>query len=548
MKYLITLCLFTSFLLASAQEREITGRIIDKSSQQPIADANIIVHGTTTGSVSNAMGYFKLKIKPNYKSLVISHVSYQRGIAQIPDSGKFKIQLEKIFVVLPKITLSFRPPELAPYQPLNKIKDDKKYYQLEQSASFYGGFEYLNYYLITTFKYPESLKKRIGGETLVSFEIDNKGGVNSIKIHDDSLNIMMKSQIVELFTSMPAWRPAFQRGKPVAQKFLVAIIYGPVIGSAATDTYLNYYLARTISYPAEAKRLAVEGTVFIYFVLNSQQNFTRLEILQGIGSGGDKMVYDAINNLPKAELKNLMLEVGDSIFVLPVDFRLDPSSNNVDQLVRPTEAVFLMPVEVFASGNNNYNSFQYGNYYRPTSEFYSVEGALKHVYNASKLRIVNQQLDSLSPKVGRLVYLELLDLENNKLLSLPREVASLHYLNELYAPHNELSSLPAAMIKMNKLRIIGLANNKFAEFPAPLLGLRRLVALDLSNNNISTIPAGISNMKNLKILFLSNNNLQSLPEEFFKLKLTELKLEGNNLSKELQLRIKKSFKNAKISF
>ena len=546
MKYLIAVCLLLLSPTTRAQERLITGRILDKTTQLPITNANIIVAGTTSGSVSNSMGYFELNIKPGFETLLISHIGYRSGNVQIPPTDRFNIELEKVLVVLPKVVLFFRSPELAPYLTTTLTRDRKSNREVEQSAVYSGGIEYLNYYLTTNFKYPKDLNSPVKGETYVSFEVTKVGAIENVKIHNDSLNTSMKVQIEQLFSSMTEWQPAYQNGAPVNQAFIVPIIYGPILNSVDTDTFLHYYLAKNIIYPEEALRLAQEGTVFAYFKLNSVQDITKLEILRGIGSGCDMMVYNAIKGIPKAELRNLMLNIGDSVFVLPVDFRLDPTSSRTDRLKKLTSAIFLASIDIIASQPNSYYNQQYSPVYLPTSEFYSVEGALKHIENAQKLRIRNRKLTSLSPKVGKLTNLLLLDLENNQLQSLPDELAQLPLLEELYAPQNNLSTLPAGLIKARKLKIVGLADNDFTAFPKELTGLKNLRVLDMSNNKISLLPSDIGNLKKLRTLIIRNNNLHSLPDEFFNLKFNELYMEGNNFPEELKQKINESFKNAKI--
>ena len=547
MKYLFVICLVALGLKTHAQDRAITGILLDKTTQQPIENANITLKGTTSGAVSDSLGVFKIILKSNIKSLVISHVNYQTVLIQIPEKDKFKIKLDKIYVVLPKVVLNLQPPALAPFDTTYKERERIANREVEQNASFYGGTEYLNHFLSTNYKYPEGYDLLLSGETYVSFEVGITGSVDSVKIQDDLLNIAMKNQIIKTFSSMPDWQPAYQRGKSVAQKLLVPTVYGPLSKSDESITYLNYYLAKSITYPVEAIRLAVEGTVFVYFALNSEQDFTRLEVIQGIGSDCDKMVYSAVKSIPKAELKNLMIELGDSVFVLPVDFHLDPTSIREDILINSTDAVFLLPIEVLAYKPTNYLGRQYATIYNPASEFYSVEGALKHINNATKLRITDQQLSLLSPDVGKLINLRLLDLENNNLQALPKELADLPFLEEVYASRNKLSSLPMGVSNMARLKIVDLAKNDFTEFPVELLRLKKLRLLDLSNNKISLIPSEIGNLKNLKTLLLRNNNIQDLPEEFFKLNLKEIDFEGNSFSEELKQKIKESFKNAKIT-
>ena len=48
--------------------------------------------------------------------------------------------------------------------------------------------------------------------------------------------------------------------------------------------------------------------------------------------------------------------------------------------------------------------------------------------------MVNQRLDSISPSIGSLRALELLDVENNNLEYIPAEIGLLTNLEEFYAP------------------------------------------------------------------------------------------------------------------
>ena len=544
MKYFVVVWLISVGISAHTQDRIITGRIVNKSTQVALRNVNIVVQGTTSGAVSNARGFFQIKLKSNFKSLVLSHVGYQEISIIIPEVNNFKIEMEPIFAVMPKVDLSTRPPELALYKQDTINITKRTFLDVQENATFIGGVEYLNNFLTTNFKYPDSLNLAIRGSTYVIFEIDSKGAISKVKIQDDSLNKAMKNHLIILIESMPAWQPASQNGEPVSQQVIIPLEYGPV-SEYFGDNYLAYHLGKSITYPAEALRLATEGAVFAYFSLNSSQGFTQLEILQGIGAGCDKMVYDAIKGIPKTELESLMIEVGDSVFVLPVDFRLDRSSNREDELLTSTDAVFLRPVEVIAY-EITFIGGEYLSFIKPTSAFYSVEGALKHIENATELRMVDQQLTTVSTEVKHLRNLQLLYLQNNELESLPDELIRLHNLKELNASQNKLSALPIGISEMDQLKLLVLADNDFTDFPTTILRLKRLEVLDLSTNNLSNIPAGINNMKKLRILNLSNNNLQNLPDEFYKLNLQEINLQGNKLSKEVLEKVNYSFKNAKI--
>ena len=51
-------------------------------------------------------------------------------------------------------------------------------------------------------------------------------------------------------------------------------------------------------------------------------------------------------------------------------------------------------------------------------------------------------LETLSPKIGKLTYLQTLDVAQNLLFELPDELAGLHYLQGFYANGNRLTVFP----------------------------------------------------------------------------------------------------------
>lgn len=59
------------------------------------------------------------------------------------------------------------------------------------------------------------------------------------------------------------------------------------------------YIQDNLRYPAQAKRLGVEGRVFVQFVINEDGSFSQIEIKKGIGAGCDEEAVRLI----KAALK-----------------------------------------------------------------------------------------------------------------------------------------------------------------------------------------------------------------------------------------------------
>lgn len=71
----------------------VTGNIIEDSTNQPIAGANITVKGSKTGVVSDRQGGFMLPVKPG-QTLVFSYVGYTSKEVIVKDDAHLKIRLQ----------------------------------------------------------------------------------------------------------------------------------------------------------------------------------------------------------------------------------------------------------------------------------------------------------------------------------------------------------------------------------------------------------------------------------------------------------------------
>lgn len=67
--------LLTFSLLASAQNKQITGNVSDEKGS-PIAGASVVAKGSRTGTTTGLDGNFTLSVSSSVKKIVISYVGY----------------------------------------------------------------------------------------------------------------------------------------------------------------------------------------------------------------------------------------------------------------------------------------------------------------------------------------------------------------------------------------------------------------------------------------------------------------------------------------
>lgn len=75
-----------------------------------------------------------------------------------------------------------------------------------------------------------------------------------------------------------------------------------VVETAPTPTggmkQWNIYLRKNLSYPNQAKRMGIEGTVYVSFVVNTDGSIQDVNILRGIGGGCDEEAVKVVRNAP----------------------------------------------------------------------------------------------------------------------------------------------------------------------------------------------------------------------------------------------------------
>ena len=82
-------CLF--FSIAASAQVKVTGKVINKKTNTPIADASILEKGSSAGTASTANGTFTLNVKSGKSTILISYVGFLTQ--EIPLNGKTSIDV-----------------------------------------------------------------------------------------------------------------------------------------------------------------------------------------------------------------------------------------------------------------------------------------------------------------------------------------------------------------------------------------------------------------------------------------------------------------------
>lgn len=285
--FILSLVIMPLSLLSSkqAEEGKITGRVSFSDTNEPAPGVSIVINGTTIGTVADIDGTFELNV-PGECELVFSFVGYQTQKIPVTPGKKLNVHLSpKIYEIeldylgiedrardkaMPgsksdpvyivdgkkvegfsdldtgaiKVNLYKDPeviaekfPEYTGHEAVLEIttkKQEEKPVQKEEKEIFYivedmpefpGGLKELQQYMYKNLQYPEKARRqKKEGKVLVKFNIKADGTVDSSEVIQSSDKVFNASAL-DLFNSMPDWKPGKQRGKPVKVTFTVPVYF-----------------------------------------------------------------------------------------------------------------------------------------------------------------------------------------------------------------------------------------------------------------------------------------------------------------------------------
>ncbi|KAK2798130.1 hypothetical protein FQN50_008941 [Emmonsiellopsis sp. PD_5] len=182
---------------------------------------------------------------------------------------------------------------------------------------------------------------------------------------------------------------------------------------------------------------------------------------------------------------------------------------------------------------------------------------ITEISQLTDLKIANNNIQGgLTPTIGSLSMLEVLDLHGNGLTELPDSLASLTSLRALNVAENHLTSLPfealsglplvdingqknrlqgdlipSSVTRLNSLQTLNVTGNSLEKLSAAAnLDLPSLQQLSIDANRIKTLP-NIATWKSLLTLTAEDNDLSAIPEGFLDLEnLKVVDFTGNNIT------------------
>ena len=219
---------------------KLSGQVMSANTKKPVIGASIVVRGTTNGTLSDADGKFELQVKKD-DVLMVSYIGLQTqsllvaGQANLVVWMKDDVQsMEEMLVVgmaqdgvgaksadpNKKVVQVVEVPNDKPV-----IQDGEVFTVVDELPQFPGGMAEAMKFLAKNIKYPvESQKAKIEGRVIVQFVVKENGKVADIKVMR-GVSPELDAEAIRVVGLMPDWIPGKQRGKAVAVKYTMPIMF-----------------------------------------------------------------------------------------------------------------------------------------------------------------------------------------------------------------------------------------------------------------------------------------------------------------------------------
>jgi len=191
----------------------IQGKVVSAEDGTPLPGVNIIVKGTTTGTVTDMQGNYQLTSNSRDLTLVYSFIGMQTQEVKAKDQSELTVKLKSDQSQLSEVVVTGYSPK----------KDDANHEPVVKLAEPVGGRRAYDKYLKNSLHYPqEALDNQIKGRVIVQFIVRTDGSLDEFSVLH-RLGYGCDEEVIRLVKEGPEWSPTTEDDVPVESKVQVRV-------------------------------------------------------------------------------------------------------------------------------------------------------------------------------------------------------------------------------------------------------------------------------------------------------------------------------------
>jgi periplasmic protein TonB len=133
-----------------------------------------------------------------------------------------------------------------------------------------------------------------------------------------NINMDVETDIRQVKVEIPIVHVEEEKEDPNQVFIVVEEPAAPVGGMPA----FYEYVSKKLKYPAQARRMGIEGKVFVEFVIEKDGTITDVKFIKGIGAGCDEEAVRVVQGAPKWKPGKQRGKPVRQRMVLPINFKL----------------------------------------------------------------------------------------------------------------------------------------------------------------------------------------------------------------------------------
>ena len=235
---------------SSDEKFKLSGTVVEAERKNvPVMGASVLIKGTTMGTLTDMDGKFTLSVKKG-DVIQVSFVGYQTQSVVVKDESPLTILMrDDVQPMEEMVVVGQTPKEEVKYTKVEveetEEPQEKVIFQVvEEMPEFPGGMGEAMKFLAKNIKYPVAAQQaKIEGRVIVQFVVERDGSISDIHTVR-SVSPELDAEAIRVVSLMPKWKPGKQRGKAVAVKYTMPIMFrlqspAPKNEEAASIQHIN---------------------------------------------------------------------------------------------------------------------------------------------------------------------------------------------------------------------------------------------------------------------------------------------------------------------
>ena len=200
-------------------QRTVTGKVTLAEDGTPLPGVNVIVKGTTKGTVTDLHGNYSIVLPADRVSLTYSYIGMETKEVNPGDKSAVNIKLKEDAAQLSEVVVTG--------QAIQREDLDDLVKPVIRLAAPLGGIRAYNKYLENSLQYPSAAReKKIKGKVTITFTVTTTGDLTDFNVVR-GLGYGCEEEVMRLVKEGPAWTPSLEDDTPVESEVRVKLKFDP---------------------------------------------------------------------------------------------------------------------------------------------------------------------------------------------------------------------------------------------------------------------------------------------------------------------------------